>query len=83
MSCSATLRPRASHNTYKRLRDTGEMAPRGSEAIEYKADLVVARRFKHQGMRSWTIDGVKKLLALRTLARDETAWRSWWKQAAM
>lgn len=77
---------RASLNTYRRLREAGhsaQMAPRGSGAVEHNVDLVVARRFKRQGMRSWTIDGANNLLALRTLARDETAWRAWWKEAAM
>lgn len=72
--------------TYLRLRDAGhsaQMAPRGSGVIEHSVDLVVARRFKRQGMRSWTRTGANNLLALRVLAKDPEAWRSWWGEAAM
>ncbi len=34
-----------------------KMAPRGSGAMEHNVDLVVVRRFKRQGMRSWTREG--------------------------
>lgn len=71
--------------TYLKLREAGhseQMAPRGSGAIEHSVDLVVARRFKRQGMRSWSRRGADNLLALRTLAMDPTAWRAWWGDAA-
>ena len=72
-------------HTYVRLQEQGhapQMAPRGSGAMEHTVDLVVARRFKRQGMRSWTRRGADNLLALRTLAMDEHAWREWWGEAA-
>lgn len=72
-------------HTYLRLREAGhseQMAPRGSGAIEHAVDLVVARRFKRQGMRSWSREGADNLLALRTLAMDLEAWRAWWGDAA-
>ncbi len=72
-------------HTYLRLREAGhspQMAPRGSGAIEHSVDLVVARRFKRQGMRSWSREGADNLLALRTLAMDPKAWRTWWGDAA-
>jgi hypothetical protein len=72
-------------HTYLRLREEGhspQMAPRGSGAIEHAVDLVVARRFKRQGMRSWSREGADNLLALRTLAMDPEAWRAWWGDAA-
>jgi len=71
--------------TYRQLQDAGhspQMAPRGSGAMEHNVDLVVARRFKRQGMRSWSRHGADNLLALRCLAMDETAWRQWWGEAA-
>ena len=71
--------------TYRRLQDAGhspQMAPRGSGAMEHNVDLVVARRFKRQGMRSWSRHGADNLLALRCLAMDEDAWRDWWGEAA-
>lgn len=71
--------------TYLRLREAGhpeQMAPRGSGAIEHAVDLVVARRFKRQGMRSWGRDTADNLLALRVLAMDPEAWRAWWGEAA-
>jgi hypothetical protein len=71
-------------HTYLRLREAGhspQMAPRGSGAIEHAVDLVVARRFKRQGMRSWSREGADNLLALRTLAMDPQAWRAWWGDA--
>jgi len=71
--------------TYLRLQAQGhspQMAPRGSGAMEHNVDLVVARRFKRQGMRGWTRQGADNLLALRTLAMDERAWRDWWGEAA-
>jgi hypothetical protein len=58
------------------------MAPRGSGAMEHNVDLVVARRFKRQGMRAWSRHGADNLLALRCLAMDEAAWREWWGEAA-
>lgn len=67
--------------TYVRLQEEGhspQMAPRGSGAMEHNVDLVVARRFKRQGMRAWSRHGADNLLALRCLALDETAWRDWW-----
>jgi hypothetical protein len=70
---------------YQRLQDAGhspQMAPRGYGAMEHNVDLVVARRFKRQGMRSWSRHGADNLLALRCLAMDETAWREWWGEAA-
>lgn len=73
-------------HTYLRLREQGhsaQMAPRGSGAMEHSIDLVVARRFKHQGMRSWSRQGADNLLALRTLAMDPKAWRAWWGDAAV
>jgi hypothetical protein len=72
-------------HTYVRLQDEGhapQMAPRGSGAMEHNVDLIVARRFKRQGMRAWTRQGADNLLALRTLAMDETAWREWWGEAS-
>lgn len=72
-------------HTYLRLQAEGhspQMAPRGSGAMEHNVDLVVARRFKRQGMRAWTRHGADNLLALRTLAMDEHAWRQWWGEAA-
>jgi len=72
-------------HTYIRLQDEGhapQMAPRGSGAMEHNVDLVVARRFKRQGMRAWSRPGADNLLALRCLAMDETAWRDWWGEAA-
>jgi len=47
-------------NAYVRLQEAGhspQMAPRGSGAMEHNVDLVVARRFKRQGMRSWSRTG--------------------------
>jgi len=72
-------------HTYQRLQEQGhspQMAPRGSGAMEHSVDLVVARRFKRQGMRSWSRTGADNLLALRTLAMDPKAWRAWWGEAA-
>ena len=72
-------------HTYIRLQDEGhtpQMAPRGSGAMEHNVDLVVARRFKRQGMRAWSRNGADNLLALRCLAMDPTAWREWWGEAA-
>jgi len=72
-------------HTYIRLQDEGhapQMAPRGSGAMEHNVDLVVARRFKRQGMRAWSRHGADNLLALRCLAIDEAAWREWWGEAA-
>jgi hypothetical protein len=71
-------------HTYLRLREAGhspQMAPRGSGATRHAVDLVVARRFKRQGMRSWSREGADNLLALRTLAMDPQAWRAWWGDA--
>ncbi len=71
--------------TYLRLREQGhseQMAPRGSGVIEHAVDLVVARRFKRQGMRSWGRGTADNLLALRVLAIDPEAWRAWWGDAA-
>ena len=71
--------------TYLRLREAGyseQMAPQGSGAIEHAVDLVVTRRFKRQGMRSWGRDTANNLLALRVLAMDPEAWRAWWGDAA-
>ena len=73
-------------NTYLRLREAGhseQMAPRGSGMVEHSVDLVVARRFKRQGMRSWSREGADNLLALRTLAMNPKAWRSWWGDGAV
>jgi hypothetical protein len=75
----------AALHTYLKLREAGhseQMAPRGSGMVEHSVDLVVARRFKRQGMRSWSRRGADNLLALRTLAMDPRAWRSWWGEAA-
>ena len=72
-------------HTYVRLQDKGlssQMAPRGSGAMEHAVDLVVTRRFKRQGMRSWSRPGADNLLALRTLAMNEAAWRQCWGEAA-
>ncbi len=72
-------------HTYVRLQEEGhspQMAPRGSGAMEHNVDLVVARRFKRQGMRSWSRRGADNLLALRTLAMNDAAWRDWWGEAA-
>jgi hypothetical protein len=72
-------------HTYVRLQEQGhapQMAPRGSGAMEHNVDLVVARRFKRQGMRAWSRAGADNLLALRCLAMDEHAWREWWGEAA-
>ncbi len=59
------------------------MGPRGSGVIEHSVDLVVARRFKRQGMRSWSRAGANNLLALRVLAKDPQAWRTWWGDAVV
>jgi hypothetical protein len=72
-------------HTYLRLQEAGhsaQMAPRGSGAMEHNVDLVVARRFKRQGMRSWSRTGADNLLALRVLAMNPRAWRAWWGDAA-
>lgn len=72
-------------DTYRRLQDEGhapQMAPRGSGAMEHSVDLIVARRFKRQGMRAWSRHGADNLLALRCLAMDPAAWRQWWGEAA-
>jgi len=72
-------------HTYQRCQEAGhspQMAPRGSGAMEHSVDLVVARRFKRQGMRSWSRTGADNLLALRTLAMDPKAWRTWWGEAS-
>jgi len=72
-------------HTYVRLQEAGhspQMAPRGSGGMEHNVDLVVARRFKRQGMRSWTRDGADNLLALRVLAMNEATWSNWWGEAA-
>ena len=72
-------------HTYVRLQDAGhspQIAPRGSGGMDHNVDLVVARRFKRQGMRSWSRDGAKNLLALRVLAMNQATWRSWWGEAA-
>jgi hypothetical protein len=71
-------------HTYVGMQQAGhspQMAPRGSGAMEHSVDLVVARRFKRQGMRSWSRSGADNLLALRTLAMDPKAWRAWWGEA--
>ena len=72
-------------HTYVRLQEachSPQMAPRGSGGMEHNVDLVVARRFKRQGMRSWGRDTADNLLALRVLAMDESAWQAWWGDAA-
>ena len=72
-------------HTYVALQEAGhspQMAPRGSGGMEHNVDLVVARRFKRQGMRSWSRDGADNLLALRVLAMDQAACSSWWGDAA-
>jgi hypothetical protein len=79
------VRGSGAFHTYLRLQAEGhspQMAPRGSGAMEHNVDLVVARRFKRQGMRAWTRQGADNLLALRTLAMDESTWRQWWGEAA-
>jgi hypothetical protein len=71
--------------TYLRVQTQGhspQMAPRGSAAMEHNVDLMVARRFKRQGMRAWSRHAADNLLALRCLAMDEHAWRDWWAEAA-
>ncbi|MDP9297141.1 MAG: UPF0236 family protein, partial [Actinomycetota bacterium] len=78
-------RGQAAINTYVRMqevRHSPQMAPRGSGAMEHNVDLVVARRFKRQGMRSWSREGADNLLALRVLAMDPEGWRDWWGEAA-
>jgi hypothetical protein len=45
--------------------------------IEHSVDLVIAHRFKRQGMRSWGRETANPLLALRVLAMDPKAWRAW------
>ncbi len=78
-------RGHAAINTYVRMQQAGhspQMAPRGSGAMEHNVDLVVARRFKRQGMRSWSRPGADNLLALRVLAMDPATWRRWWGEAA-
>ena len=70
--------------TYRGLQEAGhspQIAPRGSGAMEHNVDLIVARRFKRQGMRSWSRRGADNLLALRCLAMDEDAWRPWCGEA--
>lgn len=65
--------------TYRRPREAGhsaQVAPRGSRMIDFSVDLVVARKFKRHGMRSWMRTGANNLLALRVLAKDPEAWRS-------
>lgn len=79
------VRGSGAFQTYVRLQAEGhspQMAPRGSGAMEHNVDLVVARRFKRQGMRAWSRHGADNLLALRCLAMDEAAWREWWGEAA-
>lgn len=71
-------------HTYLRLQEAGhsaQMAPRGSGGMEHNVDLVVARRFKRQGMRSWSREGADNLLALRVLAMNPHSWRTWWGDA--
>lgn len=78
-------RGHAAINTYVRMQEAGhspQMAPRGSGAMEHNVDLVVARRFKRQGMRSWSREGADNLLALRVLAMNPEGWRNWWGEAA-
>ncbi len=73
----------AALHTYLRLRQAGhseQMAPRGSGMVEHGVDLVIARRFKRQGMRAWGRETADNLLALRVLAMDPKAWREWWGQ---
>ncbi len=53
-------------HTYVGLQEAGhspQMAPRGSGAMEHNVDLIVARRFKRQGMRAWSRKGADNLLA--------------------
>ncbi len=72
-------------HTYLGLREAGhsaQMAPRGSGVIEHAVDLVIARRFKRQGMRSWGRETANNLLALRVLAMDPKIWQAWWGDAA-
>lgn len=72
-------------HTYVRLQEAGhspQMTPRGSGAMEHSVDLIVARRFKRQGMRAWSRPGADNLLALRCLAMDDMVWREWWGEAA-
>lgn len=72
--------------TYLSLREAGhsaQMAPRGSGVIEHGVDLVVARRFKRQGMRAWSREGADNLLAARVLAMDPEAWRAFWGEDLM
>ncbi|MGH2765071.1 MAG: UPF0236 family transposase-like protein [Actinomycetota bacterium] len=76
----------AALDTYLGLREAGhsaQMAPRGSGVIEHGVDLVVARRFKRQGMRSWSREGADNLLAARVLAMDPGAWRAFWGESLM
>ncbi|MGQ0669419.1 MAG: UPF0236 family transposase-like protein [Actinomycetota bacterium] len=76
----------AALDTYLRLREAGhsaQMAPRGSGVIEHGVDLVVARRFKRQGMRSWSREGADNLLAARVLAMDREGWRAFWGEGLM
>ncbi len=78
-------RGQAAINTHVRMQEAGhsaQMAPRGSGAMEHNVDLVVARRFKRQGMRSWSREGADNLLALRVLAMNPEGWRDWWGEAS-
>lgn len=72
-------------HTYVHMQEAGhspQMAPKGSGAMEHNVDLVVARRFKRQGMRSWSRGGANNLLALRVLAMNRATWQNWWGEAA-
>jgi hypothetical protein len=50
--------------------------PVGSGVVEKAADIIVARRMKRRGM-TWSREGGNNLLALRTLALNQTYDRRW------
>jgi len=67
---------------FRSLVDRGapvELCTRGSGVIEHNVDLVAARRMKRQGMY-WSRDGANDMLAMRALAADPAAWRTWWEE---
>jgi len=58
-----------------------EVLVKGSGAVEKNIDIMIARRFKREGMK-WSKEGASNLLALRVLYQDEADWRRFWNQQA-
>lgn len=50
----------------------------GSGAVEKNLEVALNRRFKRQG-RSWHPHRAERLLQLKRLAANPTAWSNWWK----